>query len=385
MLADQTILRIPGPTPIPPSVERAMNIPMVGHRSSETSDLIRAIQPKLQPIFGTKQDVVILAGSGTAALEAAVVNAVRPLDEVLVIVTGAFGARFVDICEAYGIRVHQLQVEWGKAVDPKEVTHFLEQHKEISTVFATYCETSTGVLNPIDELAKGIRSVSDALFIVDGVSCVGGVPAKLDDWGIDILVTGSQKALMLPAGLAFVAMSERAFERIQANPNRGFYFDLIKYRTNLEKNTTPFTPALSLLFGLNQALDLLEKEGLENVYRRHSLLMEMTRAAFKAHHIPLLTSDQDASPTVTAIRPADFDAEEFRKVLKNDFRMSIAGGQGHLKGEIFRIGHMGYCSPADVIQTIGLVEIALMKTGKQIELGKGVAAAQQIYLERGTK
>ncbi|MBB4824413.1 aspartate aminotransferase-like enzyme [Sporosarcina luteola] len=385
MLFDQTILRIPGPTPIPPSVERAMNAPMVGHRSSETSDLIRAIQPKLQPIFGTNQDVVILAGSGTAALEAAVVNAVRPLDEVLVLVTGAFGARFVDICKAYGIRAHQLQVEWGKAIDPKDVITFLEEHKDISAVFATYCETSTGVLNPVEELAKAIRSVSDALFIVDGVSCVGGVTAKMDEWGIDLLVTGSQKALMLPAGLAFVAMSNRAMERIEANPNRGFYFDLMKYRTNLENNTTPFTPALSLLFGLEQALNLIQQEGLENVYRRHSLLMDMTRSAFQALQIPLLTSDQDASPTVTAVRPADFDAEEFRKVLKQEFRMSVAGGQGHLKGDIFRIGHMGYCSPADMLQTIGLVEIALMKVGKHIELGKGVAAAQRIYLERGMK
>ncbi|MCM3743761.1 alanine--glyoxylate aminotransferase family protein [Sporosarcina luteola] len=383
MLLDQQFLRIPGPTPIPPSVQRAMAQPMIGHRGNETSELLRSIKPRLKKVFGTDQDVMIVTGSGTSGLEAAVVNAVKPLDEVLVIVTGAFGARFVKICEAYGIRVHIYEVEWGKAFDPNEIRNYLRRFPEVSAVFATYCETSTGVMNPIHELASAVKEVSDALIIVDGVSCVGGVETKMDDWGIDIMVTGSQKAFMLPAGLLFIGVSERAWKVIDSNPNRGFYLDLTKYRKDLDKDTTPFTPALSLLFGLDQALAMMEKEGLENVYGRHTLMKEMVRAAFMALKIPLLTNDKDASDTVTAVQPEDFNAEEFRKVINKEFRLSVAGGQDRLKGKIFRIGHMGYCSPADVLQTLSMIEIGLIKSGKNIELGKGVAAAQRIYLEKG--
>ncbi len=383
MLQDQQYLRIPGPTPIPPSVQRAMAQPMIGHRGSETSELFRAITPRLKKVFGTEQDVMIVTGSGTSGLEAAVVNTVKPHDEVLVIVTGAFGARFVDICKAYGIGVHIFDVDWGKAFNPYEVREHLRNLPKVKAVFATYCETSTGVMNPIGELAAAVNDVSEALVIVDGVSCIGGVETKMDEWGIDIMVTGSQKAFMLPAGLTFIAVSNRAWDVIHANPNRGFYLDLAKYKTNLAKDTTPYTPALSLLFGLNQALNLMEKEGLANVYDRHTLMKKMTREAFRALDIPLLTEDEDASDTVTAVHPDDFDAEEFRKVIQMEFGLSVAGGQERLKGKIFRIGHMGYCSPADILQTLSMMELGLIKVGKDIELGKGVAAAQRIYLQRG--
>ncbi|WP_313893697.1 alanine--glyoxylate aminotransferase family protein [Psychrobacillus sp.] len=383
MLQDQTILRIPGPSPIPPSVQRAMSQTMIGHRGKETSHMLKNIGPGLKRVFGTEQEVAIIAGSGTAGLETAVVNVVKPGDEVLVVVTGAFGDRFTKICETYNIRTHVLSVDWGKALDPKEVQAYIVEHPEVKVVFTTYCETSTGVLNPIDKLAEAVREVSEALIVVDGVSCVGGVETKMDEWGIDVMVTGSQKAFMLPAGLTFVAASEKAWKVIEENEQPRFYLHLKKYRDNLLKDTTPFTPALSLLFGLEQVLNLLEEEGLENVYKRHTLLMKMTRAAFKAINIPLLTTDEDASPTVTAVQPEDFDAEEFRKVLKQEFTISIAGGQQHLTGKIFRIGHMGYCSPADVLQVISAIEITLMKIGKNIELGKATAAAQLVYLNEG--
>lgn len=385
MLQDQHFLRIPGPTPIPPSVQRAMSQPMIGHRGNETSELLRDIQPVLRKVFGTTQDVAIVTGSGTSGLEAAVVNTVNPSEEVLVIVTGAFGARFVKICEAYGIVVHQLNVEWGKAFDLQDVQSVLRTHPSIKAVFATYCETSTGVMNPIHSLAQAVHEVSDALIIVDGVSCVGGVKTNMDDWGIDVIVTGTQKAFMLPAGLTFIAASEKAWNRIEMNTNRGFYLDLMKYKTNMAKDTTPFTPALSLLFGLKEALKMMDAEGLDEVYARHTLMKEMTRAAFKALAIPLLTNDQDAADTVTAVKPEDFDALLFRKTIKNEFGLTVAGGQEHLKGKIFRVGHMGYCSPADVLQTIAMIEIGLVKSGKQIEIGKGVAAAQQIYVAKGAK
>lgn len=380
MLTDQQILRIPGPTPIPPSVNRAMSQPMIGHRGQSTSDLISGIRPKLKRVFGTEQEVMILTGSGTSGLETAVVNTVAPGEEAAVIVTGSFGERFAKICHAYDIKTHIIEVTWGEALKPLAIKEFLQEHPKVKAVFATYCETSTGVLNPIPELAAAIREVSKALLIVDGVSCIGGVETKMDEWGLDVVVTGSQKAFMLPPGLAFVAASERAWKKIEDNPRPRFYLDLRKHRDNIVKDTTPFTPAISLLFGLQQVLGLMEEEGLEEVYARHWLMMEMTRSAFKALEIPLLTRDEDASPTVTAVEPADFDSPAFRKIMKQEFGMDIAGGQAHMAKTIFRIGHMGYCSPADMLQAIAAMEIGIVKAGKKIELGKGVQAAQEIYL-----
>ncbi|ASN06034.1 pyridoxal-phosphate-dependent aminotransferase family protein [Virgibacillus necropolis] len=385
MLPDQQLLRIPGPSPIPPSVQRAMSQPIIGHRGQETKELLQRIKPRLKPLFGTTQDVFIITGSGTSGLETAVVNTAHPGDDVLVIVTGAFGDRFVKIAQAYEIKVHRYDVEWGTAVNPEGIKEYLKKHPEIKVVFSTYCETSTGVLNPVQELAHVVHQNSDALVVVDGVSCVGAVKTKMDEWGVDVLVTGSQKALMLPPGLTFVAASERAWKVIEDNKRPRFYLDLKKYRDNLEKDSTPFTPAVSLLFGLEQVLKLLDEEGLDQVYSRHHLMMEMTRAAFQALDVPLLTSDKAASPTVTAIKLLNSQSEQLRKVIKKEFGLSVAGGQAHMKGEIFRIGHMGYCSPADVLQIISTIEIGLKKIGQPIDLGSGTRAAQEIYLSQEVK
>ncbi|GGK02152.1 aminotransferase class V [Lentibacillus kapialis] len=384
MLPDQQFLRIPGPTPIPPSVQRAMNQPMIGHRDQETKELLHSISPKLKSVFGTNQNVLMLAGSGTAGLEAAVLNAVHPGDDVLVIVTGAFGDRFAQICTEHDIATHRYDVEWGEAVNPGSIEEYLKKHPHIKAVFATLCETSTGVLNPVKELARLIRQHSDTLFIVDGVSGVGGADVKMDEWGIDVLITGSQKAMMLPPGLTFAAVSERAWKVMEANTRPSFYFDLTKYRDQLENDATPFTPALSLLYGLKHVTELIEQEGLQEVFSRHRQMMNMIRAAFKAHDIPLLTSDEAASPTVTAMKPDDFDPDTLRKVLKNEFKLTVAGGQKHLKGHIFRIGHMGYCSQADILQTISMIEVGLRTIGKPVELGKGISAAQETILTGGS-
>ncbi|WP_106494967.1 pyridoxal-phosphate-dependent aminotransferase family protein [Lentibacillus sp. Marseille-P4043] len=384
MLQDTSLLRIPGPTPIPPSVQRAMNQPMIGHRGIETKELLGRIKPKLKPVFGTKQDVMIITGSGTSGLETAVVNTTKAGDEVLVIVTGAFGDRFAKICEAYQLVVHRLEIAWGEAIDPEQVKEFLQKNPQLKAVFVTFCETSTGVLNPVAAISKAVHENSEALVIVDGVSCVGGVEAKMDEWEIDILVTGSQKAMMLPAGLTFVAASKRAWQVIETNPQPRFYLDLRKYRDNLAGNSTPYTPALSLLFGLEQALTLMEMEGLQQVYDRHVTMMAMLRSAMKALEIRLLTKDEAASPTITAIQPDDIDvAEKLRKQVKQEFGLVIAGGQQHLKGKIIRIGHMGYCAPQDVLQLVSLLELGLSRIGKQIDLGQGVRAAQEIYLHKG--
>lgn len=385
MLKHPELLRIPGPTPIPPRVQQAMTQPMIGHRGDETKQLLQDIRQTLKHVFGTKEEVAILTGSGTAALEAAVVNCVSAKDEVLVIVGGAFGDRFAKICEAFNLTVHQLDVTWGEAADPNDVKQMLQKHPNIKAVFATYCETSTSVLHPIKDISQVVNEHSEALMIVDGVSAVAGVETKMDDWGVDVFVSGSQKAFMLPAGLSFIAISERAQRMIKMNKQPRFYLDVLKHRDQLENNSTPYTPGLSLLMGLQEVLRMFEEEGLENVYERHLVMKEMTRASLRALDLPLLVSDEYASPTVTAFKPNDVDAEALRQIVKEEFGLSLAGGQQHLKGQIIRIGHMGYCSPTHVLQVISLLEIGLQRLNKNISLGQGVAAAQKVYITGGLK
>lgn len=381
MFEDKVILRIPGPTPIPPRVQQAMSRPMIGHRSGQFSKLFAETAAKLKPFFGTTQDVLVVTGSGTSALEMAVVNTVQPGEEVAVLVSGAFGERFAKICERFGIIAHRLDVAWGEAITPEALAPFLADKPQVKAVFATYCETSTGVLNPIKELAQVVRQKTDALFIVDAVSCLGAVPCEMDEWGLDIVVTGSQKAFMLPTGLAFIAVSERAWNVIDQIKAQAFYLDLKAYRKSFAEKTTPYTPAVSLVFGLEEVIAVMEEEGLETIIKRHELMRDMTRAAMSALGIPLMTKDEYGSPTVTSLDPQGlFDAEELRKVLRTKHNLIIAGGQQHLKGKIFRIGHMGYCEPLDVIQIIAAIEMALKQIGYEVELGKGVKAAQEVLI-----
>lgn len=376
---DKFRLHTPGPTPIPPSVQHAMTQPMIGHRSPQFSSIIADCSERLRPIFGTKQDVLIMTSSGTSALESAVSNTVQAGDAVTVVVTGAFGDRFAKIAERFGCDVHRLEIPWGEHCLPEQLRAHLQQYPNDKAVFMTYCETSTGVLNPISDLAKVVHEESEALVIVDGVSCIGAVPMAMDNWGIDIAVTGSQKALMLPTGLAFVAVSERAWQVIEQNPAPRFYLDLRAYRTNLHKQSTPYTPAVSLFFGLQEVLNILEKQGFDNVIARHRLMMEMTRAAIRALGLPLMVQDEVASPTVTAVYGTDeINVEDLRKAL-SQLNVKLAGGQQHLKGQIFRIGHMGYCEPNDVLTVIATIEVALKKLKYPVKLGQGMQAAEEVW------
>lgn len=377
-IANKINLRIPGPTPIPPAVQAAMNKPMIGHRSNEASTLIKKISERLKPFFGTIESPLLFTGSGTSVLEAAVINTVQPKEEALVVVTGVFGDRFTKILTEYDVTVRRIDVEWGKTPNPDALKNILEQHPNIKAVFFTQCETSTGVLNPIEKLAAVVREQSDALIIVDAVSSMGAVPFEMDQWGIDITVAGSQKAFMIPAGLAFAAVSQKAWQVIEKNKNPKFYLDFKRYRDNLIKGTTPFTPAVSLLFGLGAALELLEQEGLPQVFKRHEVMKEMTRSAIRALSLPLMTSDEDASPTVTSVYQADgWDSERIRSDLKN-MGIVIAGGQQHLKGKIFRIGHMGYCDPLDIVPVLTAIEISLKKQNVSLNLGTAIQAAEEV-------
>jgi aspartate aminotransferase-like enzyme len=284
------------------------------------------------------------------------------------------------LATAYGAEVIRLEAPWGEAVDPQRVAEALEENPDVRAVYLTHCETSTGVLHDVEAIAALVRR-TDALLVVDAVSSLGAVPLPMDAWGVDVLVTGSQKALMLPPGLGFVALSDRAWEVAERNQNPRFYLDLRAYRKQLAANTTPYTAAVSLVYGLAEALDLIEAEGLPRIYERHVLLQRMTREAMKALGLPLFTPDEIASPTVTAVLGEGFDPERLRNVLREDFQIAVAGGQQQLKGRIFRIGHMGYCSPVDILQVIAALEVSLARIGVSVELGRGVEAAQRVFLE----
>ncbi|KEO84386.1 pyridoxal-phosphate-dependent aminotransferase family protein [Tumebacillus flagellatus] len=381
MFKEQTILRIPGPTPVPPQVERAMARPMVGHRSGEFSALFAKTAERLKYVFQTEQDVFILAGSGTAGLELAVANTVQQGDKVIVCTAGNFGDRFTKICKSYGANVVEVTAPWGEGIDPLQVAVALAENPDAKVVFATHCETSTGVLHDIQGIAEQVGK-TDAILVVDAVSSLGAAELPMDAWGLDIVVTGSQKALMLPPGLCFLAASPKAWNLIEKNEAPRFYFDLRAYRKQLAANTTPYTPSVSLIYGLAEVLSLIEEAGLPSIFARHKQMQEMTRAAIKALGLPLFTSDDVASPTVTSIGSNGYDVEVVRKHLKNDFNIIVAGGQAHLKGQIFRIGHMGYATPVDMLQVLSALEIALVKAGANIELGRGVRAAQEVYLQK---
>jgi aspartate aminotransferase-like enzyme len=381
------ILRHPGPTPIPKKVQLAMNQDMISHRTEEFVRLYQETTNRVKPIFGTEQDILLLPSGGTAALEAAAVNTVSPGDEVVVITVGAFGNYFVSICEKNGFKVHKLEKSWGEACTEEDLIQFLKPLSNIKAVFATYNETSTGILNPIEKLANVVRTHTDALFIVDGVSCLGGAPAEMDQWGIDILVTGSQKAMMLPPGLALLSVSERAWKVIEERNTPSYYLDLLSYREWASKGMTPNTPAISLIFGLSAVCDLIDEEGgFAQTVARHELMKKMVRESMKALSIGLLTSDEYSSPTITAIcAPEGIELSPFISHVKEKYHLDFAGGLGHLQGKIFRFGHMGYCFPSDILQAVSIIEAGLQDFSYSFEPGSGVLAAQKVFLSSQSK
>lgn len=382
MMLHKEYLMIPGPTQVPPQVVSAMSRPIFGHRGEEFIDVHKSIVGKLQKIFQTNDDIFVITNSGSGAMEAAVANTVSPGDKVLTMVGGKFGTRWTELCTTYGAEVIREDYEWGTAVDPQKIEAQLKAHPDIKVVFTTFNETSTGVLNDIESLGK-IVAKTPALFVVDGVSGAGGVELKVDDWDVDILVTGSQKALMLPPGLAIISVSTKAWDIIKNNASPRYYFDLLRAKKSLAKWFTSFTPAVSLFIGLDTALDIILEEGLDNVYQRHLLLKDATRAAVRALGLKLMTAEHCASPLITSVYPPEgIEPDQIRKVLKQDYGISFAGGQEQLKNKIFRIAHMGFVTQMDVLLGISGLEMALAQVGYDVQLGAGVKAAQEVFLGR---
>ncbi|HSE86181.1 MAG TPA: alanine--glyoxylate aminotransferase family protein [Candidatus Binatia bacterium] len=369
----------PGPTPIPNEVALAMSETMIHHRTPQFNKVFEEARQGLKALFGTKGDVLMLASSGTGAMEAAVSNLFSPGDKVLVINGGKFGERWLNIANAFGLDPIEVKVEWGQAVKVDAIEKQLKLHPEIQSVMIQASETSTTVLHPVKEIAK--LTTNGPLFLVDGVTAVGVLPVPLDEWGIDALVTGSQKALMLPPGLGFIALSERAWQKTQKAKLPRFYFDLNLERKNQAKGSGAFTPAVSLIFGLRAALNMIAREGFDRVYARHARMARATRAAATAMGLKLLAPDSP-SPAATGIfLPTGVDADKVLDYLRDQMGVILAEGQDQLKGKAIRIAHVGYMGAFDVITAIAALEMALRKFGAEMPFGRGVAAAQEVLME----
>ena len=365
-MSDALNLRIPGPTPVPPDILEAVAHPMVNHRGPEFAALISRVAERLKDWFQTSNDVLILSASGTGGLESAVVSTLSPGDRVLSVSIGAFGERFATIADTYGAEVIPLQYEWGQAARPDEVRQALAEHADVTAVLVTHNETSTGVTNPLEEIARAVReSAPSVLILVDAVSSLGAIPFEEDGWGLDVVVTGSQKGWMVPPGLAFVSMSERAWRAYENAKMPRFYLDLGRHRDALPKGQTPWTPAMSIFFGLDVALERMAEEGAERIFTRHASIGRMVREGVKALGLELLCQDERfASDTVTAIKcPEGIEVSALRNAMEDDYNIILAGGQGKLQGKIFRIGHLGLVEEEDIRETLAALEQTLAKLG----------------------
>jgi len=376
-LPEKELLLIPGPTPVPPSVLRACAKPMINHRGPAYTALHNDNDAGLKEMFQTKNDILVLTSSGTGGMEAAIVNTLSPGDKVLALVIGAFGQRFVKIAKAYGADVEVMEFPWGEAVDPEKLRARLAQDKnnEIKAVLMQHNETSTGVYNNLDKIGPMVRE-HGALSLVDSISGLIALDLQTDNWQLDVVVAASQKAFMTPPGLAFVAMNDRAWQAYEKAKMPRFYFDLMSAKTFAEKGHNPFTPAVPLVFALQESLRLLKAEGLQNVFARHQRLGDATRAGAKALGLELLAKPENASNCLTAIKaPEGYAPDRIRKFMLQQYGLVLAGGQSHLKDSIFRIGHLGFVSDTDILACMAALGAGLKELGMKVDPGAGVTAA----------
>lgn len=369
-MKDKQFLMIPGPTPVPERALLAMAKHPLGHRSSEFSAVMKEVYQDLKWLFQTSEDVFVYTSSGTGAMEAAIFNLVNSGDKVLSLVIGNFSERWAKIAEMRGADVERINFDWGQAVDPGVLKQRLDQdvNKEIKFVTLIHNETSTGVTNDIETLAKTIRE-HGALCIVDGVTSVGAIPVKMDEWGIDVIVSGSQKGFMIPPGLAFLACSKKAWQVHENCKHPSFYFNFKAYKKSVAEDTTPYTPNVSLIVALRETLGMMKEEGLENFYSRHARLAEIMRTGIRSMGLKLFVEDDAiASKVITAIYPPEgISVPDIRKTLNKDYDIVVANGQAKLKDKIFRMGHLGYVSERDVITALGALEAALVKLSYNVK------------------
>ncbi len=379
---NETLLMIPGPTRVAPRVLKAMSENIVNHRSAVFGEILTETTEMMSEVFQTENQSYILTGSGTAAMEAALASVVEKGDKVLNIVGGKFGERFMQIAEVHGGTPIALEVEWGYGVNPEDVKYILEEEEDIKAVTIVHNETSTGVTNPIDQVGKMVKD-HDALYVVDTVSSLGGDDVFVDGYNIDICVTGSQKCLAAPPGMAALTLSDDAWRVVENTPTSSYYLDMKKYHKGgaAQPPETPYTPSVSLMYAMKEALLSVMEEGLENRVKRHELAALATRNGIKALGLELFAQSEVSSNTVTAIRmPEGITDPQLRGTMRNKYRIELAGGQDHLKGNVFRIGHMGNITEQEIISTMGALEMTLKGFDLDICLGEGVAAVEEAYL-----
>ncbi|MBE9094094.1 alanine--glyoxylate aminotransferase family protein [Tychonema sp. LEGE 07203] len=382
---NKSMLMIPGPTPVPEAALLAMAKHPMGHRSKEFDAIFGECTENLKWLHQTSSDVLSLTVSGTGAMEAGIINFLSAGDRVLVGTNGKFGERWAEVAEAYGLNVEIIKAEWGQQLDPENFREKLEAdtEKQIKAVIITHSETSTGVLNDLETINRHVKAHGEALIMVDAVTSLGAANVPMDAWGIDVIASGSQKAYMIPPGLGFVAVSPKAWEAYKTAKLPRYYLDLGKYRKEAAKNTTPFTPPVNMFFGLQVTLQMMKAEGLENVFARHKRLMTTTRAAVKALGLPLFAADGAASPAITSVMPPEsVDAQKVRTLMRKNFDIALADGQDHLKGKIFRIGHLGFVCDRDILAAISALEVVLQELGHEgYTPGAGVAAAAKVLTQ----
>jgi aspartate aminotransferase-like enzyme len=380
----------PGPTQIPERVTVAMSQPFPYHRGPEFKKLFEEITAGLQYVFQTNGEVLLFTASGTGGMEACVANLLLCGQKALVVVAGKFGERWQELCQSYGLETIVMNVPWGEAPNLDEFKKMLQTHADVAAVFCTHSETSTGVVSDVQTIAELTHAHTEALVIVDGITSVGVLPFFMDNWQIDACVTGSQKGVMVPPGMAYVALSERALKRFESSQRdealkkRGlprYYLDIAKAREAATERMTAWTPAITLLMGLRESLRMMRETGLENLWKHYAQLSQAVRAGIQALGLELFA--KAPSNALTSVKvPPEIDGRKLAEALRNNYGVTIAGGQGPLKGKIFRVTHMGYYDHLDMVALIAALELALRDLGWKFELGTGVAAAQKVRAEQ---
>ena len=373
----------PGPTPVPPEVLSALSEPVIHHRAPRFTEILKQVVAGLKYIYQTENDIIVLAASGTGAMESAVVNVVNPGDHVLVGSMGNFGERWKKLTATWGAEVTALDHEWGAKVVPADIEKALAADPAIKAVYVQFSETSTGVVNDIKAIGE-IVARTPAILVVDAISGLGATDLKTDEWHVDICVAGSQKALMAPPGLAYVAVSEKAWAVVEQCATPRFYYDYVTARKKMTGDSaqTPYTPAVSLMVAQNVAIDLIKEEGLENVFERHRVLSRAAKEGVKALGLELFGPDDPEANSVTAVKvPDGVDSGKIGKIARDKWGVWLAGGQGQLKGKIFRFGHCGYFGHSDIIVGLTTVEMVLAELGYDVKFGASAAAAEQVFMQ----
>jgi aspartate aminotransferase-like enzyme len=372
----------PGPTMIPPEVSLKMAAPIMHHREPEFEQVIADIRQGLKYLFQTKSEVLVFSSSGTGAMEGAISNVLAKEDKALVVRSGKFGERWGEICKAFGIEFVPVDVEWGRAVRADQIQRALASNPPIRAVYTQATETSTGVRHPVKEIAQIVKRYEDTLLVVDAITGIGVFDLPMDAWGLDVVISGSQKALMLPPGLSFVALSQKAWRFVERSDLPKYYFDFKKELKSTMKNQSSYTPAISLYLGLRESLRMIQEEGLEAIFRRHEKLARATRCAVKALGLEPYAPDSP-SPALTAVRiPEGIDGLRLQDLFFERFGITVAEGQDQAKGKIIRIAHLGYYDKLDVLMVISALEMLLKEMGYVFELGAGVKTAEEVLMDR---